>query len=67
MTEGNWQRSSFCGGGGNNCIEVTTAGNGVALRESDTSTVILTTGRGVLLSLIRGMKMGAAPRSGSSH
>ncbi|MFI1729964.1 DUF397 domain-containing protein [Streptomyces acidicola] len=63
MTESNWQRSSFCGGGGNNCVEVTATPDGIALRESDTPAEIVTTGRGALLSLIRGVKVGVVTRS----
>ncbi|WP_370880272.1 DUF397 domain-containing protein [Streptomyces aurantiacus] len=54
-----WQRSSFSGGGGNNCVEVAATGDGVALRESDSPTDVLVTDRGPLLSLIRRIKTDA--------
>jgi hypothetical protein len=67
MTEKKWHRSSFCGGGGNNCVEVAATQKGVALRESDAPAEILITGRGALLSLIRGVKAGAAAPDRSSR
>ncbi|MGI5197890.1 DUF397 domain-containing protein [Streptomyces sp. CA-288835] len=59
MSGNEWQRSSFCGGGGNNCVEVAATNNGVALRESDIPEEVLTAGRYALSSLIRGAKVGA--------
>ncbi|MFF7266636.1 DUF397 domain-containing protein [Streptomyces sp. NPDC008159] len=61
MTESNWQRSSFCGGGGNNCIEVSGTPSGVALRESEAPAEVLTTDRGVMQALILGVKAGSGP------
>lgn len=58
MAENEWQRSSFCGGGGNNCLEVAAATHGVALRESDIPDEVLATGRTALSSLIRSVKAG---------
>ncbi|MBT2458105.1 DUF397 domain-containing protein [Streptomyces sp. ISL-86] len=29
-----WQRSSFCGGGGNNCVEIAELPDGIAIRDS---------------------------------
>lgn len=60
MPELRWLKSSFSGDGGNNCVEVAATRNGVALRESDSPAEILVTGRGALLSLIRGVKANAA-------
>lgn len=62
-----WLKSSFSGDGGNNCVEVAVTSDGVALRESDSPTELLVTGRGALLSLIRGVKTGAVAPSGSGH
>lgn len=59
MAGNEWQRSSFCGGGGNNCVEVAAAASGVALRESSIPDEALTTGRTTLFSLIRSVKAGA--------
>ncbi|MEU6388999.1 DUF397 domain-containing protein [Streptomyces sp. NPDC046939] len=58
MPELAWLKSSFSGDGGNNCVEVATTGNGVALRESDAPEDVLVTGRAALLSLIQGVKAG---------
>lgn len=65
MTRNEWQRSPFSDEGGNNCVEVAATADGLALRESDSPAVMLTTGRGTLLSLIRSVKSDATPLSGS--
>lgn len=62
-----WHKSSFSEEGGNNCVEVSATANGVVLRESDTPAEIVTTGRGALLSLIRGVKVGAVSSRGSGR
>jgi hypothetical protein len=67
VAESNWQRSSFCGGGGNNCVEVSAAPDGVALRESEAPAEILTTSRGALLSLILGAKAGVVAQCRSDR
>lgn len=59
MAGNEWQRSSFCGGGGNNCVEVAATDNGVAIRESDIPDEVLATGSNTLFSLIRSVKAGA--------
>ncbi|WP_314412431.1 DUF397 domain-containing protein [Streptomyces sp. DSM 40484] len=61
MAQVTWQRSSFCGGGGNNCVEVAATTNGAALRESDSPTEVLATDQRTLLSLIRGIKTATTP------
>ncbi|MFE2313727.1 DUF397 domain-containing protein [Streptomyces sp. NPDC059441] len=53
MTEGKWQRSSFSPDGGNNCVEVAATAHGIALRESDSPSEIITTDQGALRALIR--------------
>ncbi|WP_078607219.1 DUF397 domain-containing protein [Streptomyces flavidovirens] len=59
MSERDWQRSSFCGGGGNNCVELATAqGNGVAIRESETPGLVVSTNRAALRALVLGVKAG---------
>ena len=60
MTEHNWQRASFCGGGGNNCVEVAATDAGIALRESENPARVLEVGRAVLGALVRSMKAGPA-------
>ncbi|MFE7114650.1 DUF397 domain-containing protein [Streptomyces sp. NPDC057654] len=62
MPEHNWQRSSFCSGGGNNCVELTaTRSGGISLRESDCPTTVVTTSRPALSALLRHMKTSAEP------
>lgn len=58
MTEDEWQRSSFCGGGGNNCVEVAATTHGVALRESDSPAEVIATERGALRALVLGVRAG---------
>lgn len=60
MSEHDWQRSSFCGGGGNNCVEVAAlADDGrIALRESESPTALLVTSRAALGALVRELKLG---------
>jgi len=67
MAQATWQRSSFCGGGGNNCVELAATKNGVAVRESDSPTEVLVMGRGALLSLIRGVRAGTISADGSDY
>jgi hypothetical protein len=58
VPEHDWQRSSFCGGGGNNCVEVATwpENEGIALRESESPAVVLSTSRAALRALVLGLK-----------
>lgn len=41
MGTSEWHRSSFCGGGGNNCVEVAATDSHLALRESEDPTRVL--------------------------
>jgi hypothetical protein len=59
LTERTWQRSSFCSGGGNNCVEVAANGDGVALRESEDPARIIATDGGSLRALVATLKEGA--------
>lgn len=34
MSELTWQKSSYCGNGGNNCVEVTIEGGHASIRDS---------------------------------
>ncbi|WP_274561529.1 DUF397 domain-containing protein [Streptomyces spiramyceticus] len=66
MPEHDWQRSSFCAGGGNNCVEVAPSGSdGVAIRESETPADIVSTNRTALKALVLGVKAGelGSPRA----
>ncbi|MBT2397925.1 DUF397 domain-containing protein [Streptomyces sp. ISL-100] len=59
MPERNWQRSSFCSGGGNNCVEVTeTRSNGISIRESESPAAIVATSRASLRAFLLGIKAG---------
>ncbi|MCX4789533.1 DUF397 domain-containing protein [Streptomyces sp. NBC_01221] len=59
MPERDWQRSSFCAGGGNNCVEVAASrADGVAIRESESPDAVLVTSRVALRALVLGMKSG---------
>ncbi|MCX5340677.1 DUF397 domain-containing protein [Streptomyces atratus] len=61
MPERDWQRSSFCAGGGNNCVEVAASGaDGVAIRESESPDAVLVTSRLALRALVLGVKTGSA-------
>ncbi|MFC9751786.1 DUF397 domain-containing protein [Streptomyces sp. NPDC056921] len=52
-----WIKSSFSEASGNNCVEVAaTDRDCIALRESDSPTVILSTNRAALHALVLGMK-----------
>jgi hypothetical protein len=57
-TEASWQRSSFCGGGGNNCVEVAAKGLGVILRESEDPSETLLVNREVFGWLMAAVKTG---------
>ncbi|WP_327316928.1 DUF397 domain-containing protein [Streptomyces sp. NBC_01235] len=59
---GNWQKSSFSGGGdGNNCLELasTPASATLHLRESDTPATVLTTTHTALTHLLAGIRTDA--------
>ncbi|WP_087926147.1 DUF397 domain-containing protein [Streptomyces albireticuli] len=58
MAECGWQRSTFSGGGGNNCVEIAAAGSGIVIRESEAPDQNITTDRGMLSTLLIGIKAG---------
>ncbi|MEV8227657.1 DUF397 domain-containing protein [Streptomyces sp. NPDC079167] len=60
MLEHDWQRSSFCSGGGNNCVEVAALPDdtGVALRESESPNTTLVVSREALRGLLAAIKPG---------
>ncbi|HWM39171.1 MAG TPA: DUF397 domain-containing protein [Streptomyces sp.] len=58
MPIGEWQRSSFCGGGGNNCVEVSKTTPTVDLRESEDPSSVITTTPARLAALIGEIKDG---------
>ncbi|MDX2933580.1 DUF397 domain-containing protein [Streptomyces ipomoeae] len=53
-----WVKSSFSDEGGNNCVELASTEEGIALRESESPTEVLTTCSGVLGTLLHGVKAG---------
>ena len=53
-----WQRSSFCSGGGNNCIEVAASENQIAIRESSEPNIALAIRKSALRAFFRGVKAG---------
>jgi Domain of unknown function (DUF397) len=53
-----WQKSSFSGGEGANCVEVARAAPGVHLRESDDPGIVITTTPDRLAALIGAVKGG---------
>ncbi|WP_239065039.1 DUF397 domain-containing protein [Streptomyces sp. S4.7] len=58
LTDSKWRRSSFCAGGGNNCVEVATTEDGRALRDSSRPSGSFTTKEVAFRALIRGVKAG---------
>jgi hypothetical protein len=54
MTGHRWKRSSFCGGGGNNCVEVAAddTGSDIAIRNSARPQHVITVGRPAFVSLV---------------
>ncbi|WP_328495353.1 DUF397 domain-containing protein [Streptomyces sp. NBC_00414] len=58
-TLGNWQKSSFSGGGdGNACVELATEPHAIRLRESDTPSIELVTTPVPLAHLLHGIRLG---------
>ncbi|MGW4199672.1 DUF397 domain-containing protein [Streptomyces sp. NPDC004726] len=53
-----WQKSSFSGGNGENCIEVGAQAQSIVIRESDDPRVVLTTSPAKLSAFIQGVKAG---------
>ncbi|MFF3178116.1 DUF397 domain-containing protein [Streptomyces sp. NPDC057900] len=55
----NWQKSSFSGGGGENCVEVGLGdADAIVMRESDDPNSVITTSREKLAAFILGVKAG---------
>jgi hypothetical protein len=62
-----WQRSSFCSGGGNNCVEVAAEGSAIAIRESSAPHTVLATDRTALRAFVLGVKDGRFDRLPNSY
>ncbi|MCX5237523.1 DUF397 domain-containing protein [Streptomyces prunicolor] len=60
MPEITWQKSSFSGSAETNCIEIGATPHTLALRESDSPTVVLNTDRPQLTALLRHIRTSAA-------
>ncbi|MFE1787614.1 DUF397 domain-containing protein [Streptomyces sp. NPDC059525] len=57
-TSTTWQKSSFSGGNGENCIEVAQQEGFIVMRESDDPGLIITTTPAKLAAFIQGVKAG---------
>ncbi|MBN3930382.1 DUF397 domain-containing protein [Streptomyces verrucosisporus] len=53
-----WQKSSFSGSEGPNCVEVARRGDDVLIRESDEPGLVLAASRADLAAFITGIKAG---------
>ncbi|MFF8957850.1 DUF397 domain-containing protein [Streptomyces sp. NPDC014894] len=53
-----WQKSSFSGAEGADCIEMARLASTILLRESNTPTTVITTDRAKLAAFIQGVKAG---------
>ncbi|MEV0115527.1 DUF397 domain-containing protein [Streptomyces sp. NPDC050844] len=53
-----WQKSSFSGGDGPNCVEVAQHEGGIVMRESDSPESVIVTSRDNLAAFIAGVKAG---------
>lgn len=61
MTTLDWKRSSFCGGGGNNCVEVAVndESDDVAIRNSTRPEQVIRTSRAAFTALITQLRTSA--------
>lgn len=59
MSESEWQKSSYCGGGGNNCVEVRLRAGSAQIRESDQPATVVTATPAGLRALVLAIKTGA--------
>ncbi|WP_030542384.1 DUF397 domain-containing protein [Streptomyces albus] len=53
-----WQKSSFSGAEGPNCLEIAGVPGGLLIRESDVPGTVLEVGRAALAGLVAGVKAG---------
>ncbi|MFF8913571.1 DUF397 domain-containing protein [Streptomyces sp. NPDC015032] len=53
-----WQKSSFSGGGGEQCVEVARHADDILMRESDDPSVVATMNRAKFAAFIQGVKAG---------
>ncbi|RLU85901.1 DUF397 domain-containing protein [Streptomyces griseocarneus] len=57
-----WQKSSFSGGGGEDCIELAAQGPEILMRESDDPDIVATLSRSKVASLLFRVKSGDLDR-----
>ncbi|KOG88591.1 DUF397 domain-containing protein [Streptomyces varsoviensis] len=53
-----WQKSSYSGAGGENCVEIAERGDTIMIRESDAPNVRTSTSRSNFAVLIKGVQAG---------
>ncbi|MEJ8652723.1 MULTISPECIES: DUF397 domain-containing protein [Streptomyces] len=53
-----WQKSSFSGGGGEQCVEIAELAGQILMRESDDPELVATTSRDKFAAFIAGVKAG---------
>ncbi|GHG76009.1 DUF397 domain-containing protein [Streptomyces griseocarneus] len=58
MPDTDWQRSSFCGGGGNNCLEIRPVAGMLQVRESQMPASVITVTPMQLAVFVTGVKTG---------
>ncbi|WP_436737926.1 DUF397 domain-containing protein [Streptomyces sp. BBFR102] len=58
MPENEWQRSSFCGGGGNNCVETLPRDGVIFMRESQDPEATIRVTPEQFAVFVRGVKAG---------
>jgi hypothetical protein len=61
MPETNWQRSSYCGNGGNNCVEISVNGEYIAIRDSIAPERVIITSDHAFRNLTSSIKSGDLP------
>ncbi|MGW3552177.1 DUF397 domain-containing protein [Streptomyces griseoincarnatus] len=62
MTALDWKRSSFCGGGGNNCVEIAIfdEDGDVAIRNSTRPQLVIRTSRAAFAALVTQLRAPSA-------
>ncbi|MGW0854439.1 DUF397 domain-containing protein [Streptomyces sp. NBC_00247] len=57
-TEIEWQKSSFSGGGGEQCVEIAEEAGQILMRESDDPSIVTVTTPAKFAAFIKGVKAG---------
>lgn len=58
MSGPSWRQSSYCGNGGNNCVQLAIADQGIAIRESEVPGTVITARPASLRAFLRAAKAG---------